>query len=69
MVKHYYYFHSFLLELMNLLVVVLILNNLIINEDTKIRVQIDGAMSNDTIQICKDARADDFVMGSAYFNK
>lgn len=46
-----------------------ILNNLIINEDTKIRVQIDGAMSNDTIQICKDARADDFVMGSAYFNK
>ncbi len=33
----------------------------------KIRIQIDGAMNNETIQICRDAGADDFVMGSAYF--
>ncbi len=33
----------------------------------KIRIQIDGAMNNDAIQMCKDAGADDFVMGSAYF--
>lgn len=43
-----------------------ILNKL---ENKKIRIQIDGAMDNDTVQRCRDAGADDFVMGSAYFNK
>lgn len=35
----------------------------------KIRIQIDGAMNNETIQMCRDYGADDFVMGSAYFGK
>ncbi len=34
---------------------------------SRIRIQIDGAMNNETIQMCREAGADDFVMGSAYF--